>query len=129
MPFWDFFEDEVLLVGAYCHIYKMRVNEFYEMSYYEFYMLLPEVLGSETAFSNTVRLRRETNQDRIRNFTFDQKAEWDKWQKKAREFDAKEEAKINQWRLEHKDLIEAKQKEIENKKKIAAEKLKQLLNT
>ena len=129
MPFWDFFEDELLIVGAYCHHYKMRVNEFYEMSYFEFYMLLPEILGSETAFANVIRIRRESNNDRIKTFTPDQKAEWNRWQKKAREWDAKENKRIALWREANSEIIKAKQEEIENKKKIARERLNKMLNT
>jgi hypothetical protein len=128
MPFWDFFEDELLIVGAYCHHYGKSVNEFYAMDYYEFYMLLPEIMSSETAFANTIRLRTETNRDRIKNFTPQQKEEYDKWQKRARKWDEKESKKIALWREQHKDQIEAKQKEIEEKKKIAAERLQKMLN-
>ena len=129
MPFWDFFEDELLIVGAFCHHYQMRVSDFYEMDYYEFYMLLPEVMGSETAFARTIRLRRETDRDRIKNFDADQKAEWNRWQEKAREWNLNEEKRIQAWREENKELIEQRNKEFEEKKKIAAERLKQMLNS
>ena len=129
MPFWDFFEDEVLIVGAYCHTFQKSVNEFYEMSYFEFYMLLPEILGTETAFANLVRNRRETNKERIKNFTPDQKADYDKWQAKARKWDIEEEKRLQAWRNENADLIKAKQEEIENKKKIARERLNRMLNS
>lgn len=128
MPFWDFFEDEVLLIGAYCHHYNMTVDDFYNMSIYEFDLLLPEIMSTETAFANVVRLRRETDKNRIKNFDLDQKAEWDKYQKRLRIWDKKENERINKWREEHKDQIEAKQREFEEKKKIAAEKLQKMLN-
>lgn len=129
MPFWDFFEDELLIVGAYCHHYNKTVSEFYEMDYYEFYMLLPEILGTETAFANAIRLRRETDRDRVKNYNVDQKAEWNRWQDKAREWDKVEEKRIQAWRDAHKDELEQKRIDFENKKKIAAERLQQMLNS
>ena len=129
MPFWDFFEDEILIVSAFCHIYQMRVNDFYEMSYYEFYMLLPEVLGTETAFANAIHLRRETNKERIKTYSPEQKAEWDKWQAKAKEWDRKEEARINAWREMNAEILEQKRIEIENKKMIARQRLNEMLKS
>lgn len=129
MPFWDFFEDELLIIGAYCHHYNKTVSEFYEMDYFEFYMLLPEIMGTETAFARAIRLRKETNKDRIKNFDADQKAEWNRWQDKARVWNANEDKRIQAWREEHKNEIEQKRIEIENKKKIAAERLQRMLNS
>lgn len=129
MPFWDFFEDEVLIVGAFCHHYIMSVNKFYEMSYFEFYMLLPEILGSETAFANLVRIRKETNKERIKSYTPDQKAEYDRWQAKARKWNTEEEKRIQAWREANAEMLKAKREEIENKKKIAREKLNRMLNS
>ena len=129
MPFWDFFEDELLIIGAFCHHYQMSVSDFYEMDYYEFYMLLPELMGSETAFARTIRLRRETNHNRINDYDADQKAEWNRWQSKAREWNIKEEKRIQAWRDEHRNEIEQKKLEIEMKKKIAEERLQKMLNS
>ena len=86
-------------------------------------------MGSETAFARTIRLRRETDRDRIKNFDADQKAEWNRWQEKAREWNLNEEKRIQAWREENKELIEQRNKEFEEKKKIAAERLKQMLNS
>lgn len=89
MAYYDYDEDRALIKGAFCSSFGMLPQDFEDLTYRDYVDLFPSIDG-ETTFANILRVRMETNKDRIKDFSKSEYAEWIKWQRKKKEFDERQ---------------------------------------
>lgn len=119
MAYYDYDEDRALIKGAFCRSFSMLPEQFEELTYKDYIDLFPSIDG-ETTFANVLRVRMETNKDRIKDFSKSEYAEWIKWQQRKKKFEEKQA-------LRNKDKNEQLQRERQQKLLTAHQKLDELL--
>lgn len=82
-PYYDLFDDWDLIVSSLLQQYGIRIysTDFRQMKWVELSALIAGI-GPDTPLGRIVSIRAETDKDRIKEFTPDQKSIWSNWRKR-----------------------------------------------